>query len=148
MRRPSVIRLDRSVAKTAFAIQSAHACTLEPSCIALEVRRAGTHGAPLRYCASERDDDERFVFEWDRRIRCLAPGLYSMRLVAAGVPCGELLAQLGDECAVTGFENFERSECGPLDATQPGCHDCHGAACDCDPVPVIYVPAYDVPRGC
>lgn len=148
MRRPSVIRLDRSVAKTAFSIQSAHACSVEPSCVSLEIRRAGTCDAPLRFRAAERDDDLRVVFEWDRRIRCLAPGLYSVRIEAAGVPCGELLAQLGDECAVTGFENIERTECGPIDATQPGCRGGCDVGCGCDPVPVIYVPAYDVPRGC
>ncbi|MBN3777443.1 hypothetical protein G3O06_07745 [Burkholderia sp. Ac-20345] len=116
--------------------------------MSLEIRRAGTCDAPLRFRAAERDDDLRVVFEWDRRIRCLAPGLYSVRIEAAGVPCGELLAQLGDECAVTGFENIERTECGPIDATQPGCRGGCDVGCGCDPVPVIYVPAYDVPRGC
>lgn len=147
MRRPSVIRLVRSVGKTAFAIQSTHACVIEPERFALDIHRAGTHDAPLRYCALERDDEQRIVFEWDRRIRCLPPGLYTVRISAAGVPCGELLAQLGDECAVTRFDNIERDDCSPLDASQPGCRADCGLACHCGPVPVIYVPAYHVPRG-
>lgn len=147
MRRPSVIRLDRSVSRTAFAIASSRACALEPECVSLEIFRAGTHDVPLRYCAIERDDDERIVFEWDQRIRCLPPGLYVLRIEAAGIPCGELVAQLGEHARVTGFENSVRADCAPLDATQPGC-SADGCACECRPAPVIYVPPYDVPRGC
>ncbi|NML34513.1 hypothetical protein [Paraburkholderia antibiotica] len=147
MRRPSVIRLDRWVQRTAFVIEPPAACVLSPDCVVLEVWRAGTHEKPARLRALEIDDDQRAVFEWDRRIRCMAPGMYVFRIEVAGMRCGELLAQFSDDVAVTGHEHIERSDCGPLDATQPGC-GARGVGCDCGPVPVIYVPAYNVPRGC
>ncbi|SAK62640.1 hypothetical protein AWB76_03285 [Caballeronia temeraria] len=182
MRRPSLIRLDRSVAQTAFAISAACACDAPLENVSITLCRAGAvercdacrtdygahmllatgvHGVRpvrrscgcrvpehvLRQCAIEQDDDGRYVFAWDARVRSLPAGLYRAAFTVGCAPCGELLMQIQDDCAVTGAEDiaFDRG-CGPVDPTQPWCAS-HAASC-CAPTPVIYVPTYDVPRGC
>jgi hypothetical protein len=149
MQRPSIVRLDRTVTKTALAISSTSACGADERNVSVEIHRIGVHDEPLRYCAAQRDEDLRYVFVWDVRVRCLPAGLYRLRFFAACTPCGELLMQMRDDCAVTSAENVDfDTACGPIDSSQPDCAAACGAACGCDPAPVIYVPPYDVPRGC
>lgn len=151
MRRPSIVRLDRTVAKTAFSFATSSACATDPRCMWLELHRIGADVAPIRYAAAERDDDGRMVFEWDRRLFCAAPGFYKARFSVSGAVCGELVVELRDDGRVTGSENIERAaDCDVFDGSPTGCGflNCGGGACDCAPVIEIYVPPYDVPRGC
>lgn len=151
MRRPSIVRLDRTVGKTAFSFATSSACAADAQCMRLELHRVGADGAPIRYTAAERDDEGRMVFVWDRRLFHAAPGFYKARFILSGSTCGELVVELRDDCNVTSAENIEREQCGDaFDSSLAGCGfpNCGSGACDCAPVIEIYVPAYDVPRGC
>ncbi|MGF6697611.1 hypothetical protein OKW38_002223 [Paraburkholderia sp. MM5496-R1] len=151
MRRPSIVRLDRTVARTAFSFAASSACAADPQCVRLELHRIGADDEPIRYAAAERDDSGRMVFEWDRRLFCAAPGFYKARFSVSGSTCGELVVELRDDCHVTGAENIERAaDCDVFDGSPAGCGflNCGNGARDCSPVIEIYVPPYDVPRGC
>lgn len=151
MRRPSIVRLDRTVAKTAFSFAASSACAADPQSVRLELHRIGADATPIRYAAAERDDDGRMVFEWDRRLFCAAPGFYKARFSVSGSICGELVVELRDDCRVTGSENIERAaDCDVFDGSPTRCGFLTRAngACVCGPVIEIYVPPYDVPRGC
>ena len=145
MRKPTAIQLDRSIAQTAFALSGA--CD-DARGVTLEIRRAGSILPPLRFEAAEFDDDGRAVFIWDARLFELQRGLYGARFSSGREPCGSMLLYLGERCEVRDAVHTERAACGPIDATQPGCTPRCAEVCAPAPRPVIYVPPYDVPRGC
>jgi hypothetical protein len=152
MRRSPVVRLDRSVARTSFALSDGACGGVAADANApLELCRAGEDDVVTTLAPLEVDDDGRLVFAWRDALGCLAPGLYVARLWSQCAPCGEVLLQLEEPCAVISTTNVEYGpDCeGPDDtcAMRTSCMP-DSTACDCPPVPVIYVPPYDVPRGC
>lgn len=117
----------------------------------LEIRRAGCDDLLACYSPLEVDDDGRLVFAWDHRIRCLAPGLYTATVVSDCTPCGQVLLQFGADCVVSSAENIAYGpDCAGPEDTCAGSTSCAapGGVCGCPATPVIYIPPYDVPRGC
>ena len=151
MRRSPVLRLDRSVARTAFAL-SRRTCGSAVACpnATLDLCRAGDEQVLVTLSPLEVDGDGELVFVWSDIASCLAPGLYEARLESQCVPCGEFLVQIGEPCMVVGATNIEY---GPAcEGSDDGCAMTTvctpPTACACAPLPTIYVPPYDVSRGC
>lgn len=144
MRRPPVVRIECGVARTAFALSRQCEDAFVVANTTLELRRAGDDDLLATVTPLDVDEDGRLVFVWDDRIGCLEPGLYRARFVSRCLPCGEITIQLGGPCAVTAAEHIDTgSRCeGPDDVCG------RGAADDCSPAPILYIPPYDVPRGC
>ena len=149
MYRAPVLRVDRSVARTAFALHHGDCdAVIADECTTLELRRAGADRVLVTLAPLEVDEDGRLVFAWGDCLLCLAPGLYAASLISGSAPCGEVLLQLGQCCMVVATENIDhRSVCDGPDDTCAMTKTCAQAG-TCAPPPVIYVPPYDVPRGC
>jgi hypothetical protein len=136
MQRPPVIRIDNTLARTAFALQPHLICQNKKWL--LELRRTGIEKAICTLTPLEIDSDNRLVFDWGNRLRQLKPGLYTARLLANGTQQDEVLLQLSHHAKVTHAEVITIDCCEAIDECRP--------ACDEKPV---YVPSYTVPlRNC
>ncbi|WP_333679871.1 hypothetical protein [Dyella sp.] len=144
MRRSPVIVIDRWVARTAFHIEG---CAALPELV-MELHRAGSKEPPDIFAPLTVDDDNRAVFAWGDRLCRREPGLYVARFSACGQACGEVTLQLGDRCRVGAAENIDYAPICDGPADPGGSSTVCLVPPSCTPAPVIYVPPYDVPRGC
>lgn len=143
MRKPTVIQINQAVARTAFLLDA----DISTSGLCLVLSRLGKDSNVGRFSPLFVDNDGYIIFDWDDKFRCLPDGLYLGSFEVCGEPCATVMMQFKHGCRVLHTINTSRNHCHSVDDM---CHVCSDESCEsaCDVKPDIYIPAYDIRRGC
>lgn len=148
MRKPFVIQIECAARRATFHFDDFCQCDPEEVTLRIEPSKplAG-HSLvmpPIVLHACDVNAKRgRATFEWDARVKRLPHGLYWLRFLAAGRTAGKVLARIGNESRVTGFERVADAQCGGAEGPDIGHHHLGPGGGSRMP---RYRPAYDVPK--